>query len=184
MKPAVFLDRDGTLNVEKHYLYRIEDFEWIPGAQDAVKRLKNAGFLVIVITNQAGIARGYYSEEDVRELHAFMENELKALDTSIDAYYYCPYHPDGVVDTYTRVHPCRKPAPGMIREAMKAFEIDADKSFVVGDRNSDIEAGLAMGMQTILVETGYGLEQREATRAHHVAPHLGVAADLILAMRS
>ena len=147
----MFLDRDGTLNVDKGYVYRIEDWEWIPGAIDAIVELKKAGFLVVVVTNQAGIARGYYNEVDVIKLHAWLNEELKKHGAAIDGFYYCPHHPE-----HGGACACRKPMPGMLYEAKQHFQIDLDRSWLVGDKVSDIQAGWAAGVKPILVLTGYG----------------------------
>lgn len=156
-KGAVFLDRDGTLNVDKGYVYRIEDWEWIAGAINAIVALKKAGFLVIVITNQAGIARGYYDEADMNNLHIKINRELKEHDVSIDGFYHCPHHPEyGVI----RECECRKPMPGMIDQACRDFDIDLARSWLVGDKASDIQAGLAARVKSILVLTGYGNNDR------------------------
>lgn len=152
---AVFLDRDGTLNVEKGYVHRIEDWEWIPGAVEAIVALKKAGFLVIVITNQAGIARGYYGNADVARLHAWVNEELRKHGTAIDGFYFCPHHPD-----YGGACECRKPKPGMLYAAQQDFDIDFSRSWLVGDKAADIQAGLAVGIKPILVLTGYGNDDR------------------------
>jgi D-glycero-D-manno-heptose 1,7-bisphosphate phosphatase len=150
---AVFLDRDGTLNIDKGYVHRIEDWQWIPGAIDSIAALKKAGFLVIVITNQAGIARGYYDESDMASLHAKINEELTAYNATIDGFYYCPHHSEfGSV----RQCQCRKPMPGLIYAAKHDFDIDLAQSWLVGDKASDIQAGLAAGVKSILVLTGYG----------------------------
>ena len=156
-KAAVFLDRDGTLNVDKGYVHRIEDWEWIPGAIGAITMLKKAGFLVIVITNQAGIARGYYDEADMTHLHAIINMELQKHGATIDGFYHCPHHPEfGAI----RECECRKPMPGMIDKASQDFDIDLGRSWLVGDKASDIQAGLATGIKSILVLTGYGNKER------------------------
>jgi D-glycero-D-manno-heptose 1,7-bisphosphate phosphatase len=156
-KPAVFLDRDGTLNIDKGYVHRVEDWEWIPGAIDAIVALKKAGFLVIVITNQAGIARGYYDETDMNNLHTMINKELKVHGATIDGFYHCPHHPEfGMV----RECECRKPMPGLIDQAKQDFGIDMVRSWLVGDKASDTQAGMAAGIKSILVETGYGSAER------------------------
>jgi D-glycero-D-manno-heptose 1,7-bisphosphate phosphatase len=152
---AVFLDRDGTLNVDKGYVHHIEDWEWIPGALNAIVSLKKAGFLVIIITNQAGIARGYYDEADMTNLHTRINEELKEYGATIDGFYYCPHHPE-----FSEVCECRKPRPGMIDKAVQDFDIDKGLSWLVGDKASDIQAGLAAGVKSILVLTGYGNKDR------------------------
>jgi len=152
-RPAVFIDRDGTLNVDRHYLHRFEDWEWIPGAVEAIKAFNEAGFLVIVISNQAGVARGMYSEADIKVLHARVDNELRRLGARIDAYYYCPHHPEFGEN---RDCACRKPSPGLIFQAQQDWSIDLSRSWMIGDKLSDIEAGEAAGVESILVATGYG----------------------------
>lgn len=153
MKRAVFLDRDGTINVEKNYMYKLEDWEWIQEAIAAIKGFNKLGFLVIVVTNQSGIARGIYNYEDVNKLHAYVNKLLNEADARIDDYYYCPHHPD-----YGEIRSCncRKPAPGLIFEAQAKYNIDLKNSYMIGDKASDIEAGYRAGTTPILVTTGYG----------------------------
>lgn len=158
MRRAVFLDRDGTINIEKEYLYRIADFEFIPGAVDAIRMLNEAGFLVIVVTNQSGVARGYYSEEDVENLHRHINRELEKSGARVDAWRYCPHHPEGR-GSYALPCNCRKPLPGMLKEAIDHYAIDPGTSFMIGDKLADISAGLAAGCRTILVRTGYGADE-------------------------
>lgn len=153
---AVFLDRDGTINKEKEYLHRVEDFEFIPGAPEAIRLLNSAGFLVIVVTNQSGIGRGYYGEDAVRSLHRFMDRELARHGARVDAYYFCPHHPDRGIGEYRRECGCRKPLPGMLLKAADDFTIDMNASFIIGDKMADLEAGIAAGCRPILVRTGYG----------------------------
>jgi len=177
-KRAVFLDRDGTLNVEKNYLYRFEDWEWIPGAIDAIRRFNHAGFLVIVVTNQAGIARGMYGDSEVHKLHRQVDSVLAALDARIDAYYYCPHHPEYGDNL---VCDCRKPAPGMILRAQKDWDIDLSRSYIVGDKRADVDAGLTAGVTPILVGTGYGAESRAMIAADvRCVADVGAAARMIL----
>ena len=155
-KPAVFLDRDGTINVDKHYLHKIEDFEFLPGALEAIKSLKNAGYLIIVVSNQSGIARGYFDEAAVDRLHEHIQQELKRYGTAIDAFYYCPHHPDKGRGEYKVACDCRKGAAGMLLQAAEEHNIDLGNSFMVGDKLADIEAGAKAGCTSILVLTGYG----------------------------
>lgn len=152
-RPAVFLDRDGTLNVEKNYLYRPDDWEWIPGSVEAIRQINEMGWLAIVVTNQAGIARGFYSEADVGRLHFHVDGLLAAAGARIDAYYICPHHPDFGTQ---RNCDCRKPQPGMLLHAAKEFSIDLAGSYMVGDKESDIQAAQRAGVTPILVVTGYG----------------------------
>jgi len=158
LRPAVFLDRDGTINIEKDYLHRAEDFEFIPGVPAAIRRLKEAGFLVIVVTNQSGVARGYYDERAVAVLHRHLQSLLAEHGTRIDDFYLCPHHPTQGVDSYRIDCDCRKGAPGMLLQAAVNHGIDLSRSFMVGDKLADIEAGIAAGCRSILVRTGYGAE--------------------------
>ena len=165
---AVFLDRDGTINVEKNYLHKIEDFEFIPGSPEAIKKLKDAGFLVIVVSNQAGIGRGYFDEEAVTTLHQHIQDELAAFGTAIDAFYFCPHHPEEGLGDYKVVCDCRKGSPGMLLQAARDHDIDLEKSFMVGDKLAYIEAGKRAGCKSILVLTGYGEKTAQDPEAETV----------------
>lgn len=161
MNKAVFLDRDGTINKEVNYLYRPEDFVFIPGAVEAIKTFRRLGYKVIVITNQAGVARGYYKEEDVKALHQFLDNLLADEGTRIDAYYYCPHHPDGIVEEYKGECSCRKPKTGMIIHATKDFDIDLSNSIIIGDKEIDVQTGKKSGIgKCILVRSGHSTEEK------------------------
>lgn len=161
MEQVVFLDRDGTLNQEVHYLHKPEDLKLIPGVPEALGLLKESGYRLVVVTNQAGVARGYYTEEDVRNLHLYMNQVLERDGASIDAFYYCPHHPEYGVGAYRQACHCRKPDTGMFEMAGKRFEVDKARSFMVGDKLLDVEAGKNYGLTSILVGTGYGKEQHE-----------------------
>jgi D-glycero-D-manno-heptose 1,7-bisphosphate phosphatase len=154
LRPAVFFDRDGVLNSDKGYIYRAVDFEWMPGAIEAVRDLNSRGFLVLVVTNQSGVARGYYSEADVAELHGWMNAELAKFEAHIDAFYYCPHLPDGSVEEYRRPCRCRKPLPGLILQAFDEWNIDQERSFLVGDKASDIQAAEAAGVRGFIFPGG------------------------------
>ena len=171
--PAVFLDRDGTINVEKEYVHRIKDWEWIEGAPEAIREFNEAGFKVVVVSNQAGIARGMYRPADVENLHAFVCGELQKVGATIDAFYYCPHHPEYGEERSCR---CRKPAPGMLLRAAADMSIDLSRSWMIGDKLIDVEAGHAANLATILVLTGHGA--REITR---LASGQIVAENLLLA---
>lgn len=134
---AIFLDRDGTINVDKHYLYRIEDFEFLPGVIDALKMLQDAGYLLIVVTNQSGIARGYYTEEDYKQLEKWMNNELLNHRIHIAGSYYCPHHPEAIVEKYRKDCDCRKPKLGMYMQAVQKFNLDLSKCYAIGDKIRD-----------------------------------------------
>lgn len=158
---AVFIDRDGTINVEKEYLHCPEQFEFIPGAPEAIRILGDAGFLVVVVTNQSGVARGYYGEADVKNLHRYMDARLAEIGAKVDAYYYCPHHPDSGTETYRVACNCRKPLPGMLLQAASELGIDLSRSWMIGDKISDIEAGISAGCTSVLVLTGYGAEDQK-----------------------
>ncbi|MDI3547539.1 MAG: D-glycero-D-manno-heptose 1,7-bisphosphate phosphatase [Halanaerobiales bacterium] len=146
MNRAVFLDRDGTINVDKGYLYKKKEFEFIPGAIEAIKMLNDNDYLVIVITNQSGVARGYYSEPDVINLHNFINRELNKYHAYVDKFYYCPHHQEGI-GRYKRKCKCRKPDIGMIEQAVKEFNIDKSQSYMIGNEDSDIKAGINAGLK-------------------------------------
>ncbi len=136
-RPAVIFDRDGTLNRDYGYTHRAADFEWLPGVRETIRLLNDLGYLVIVVTNQAGVARGYYTEDDVRKLHVWMNRDLRQLGAHIDAFYFCPHHPTEGKAPYVRTCDCRKPAPGLIASALREWNIDAGRSFGLGDKESD-----------------------------------------------
>ncbi len=152
MNKAIFLDRDGTLNIEKNYLYRIEDFEFIKGMPEAIRKWNELGYLVIVITNQAGVARGYYREEDVKILHEYINECLKKLGAHINSFYYCPHHPTEGIGKYKIECNCRKPKTGLLEKAIVEFSIDVNKSYLFGDKESDLEAGSKMKIKSFLVD--------------------------------
>lgn len=149
--PAAFLDRDGVLNEDTGYVWQPKDFRWRKGAIESIRLLNRAGYLVFVITNQSGVALGYYGETDVRSLHVWMSEELAAQGAHVDAFYYCPHHPDGIVQSYRRVCECRKPAAGMIETAFSEWAIQREGSFLVGDRETDVQAGESAGLRACLL---------------------------------
>jgi D-glycero-D-manno-heptose 1,7-bisphosphate phosphatase len=159
LSPAVFLDRDGVVNEDRGYIWRWEDWRWLPGSLAALGRLKAAGFKLIVVSNQSGVARGLFREEDILALHQRARQDLKAQGLALDGFYFCPHHPDfGAKESCS----CRKPAPGLLLKAAQDLGLDLAKSWLVGDKLSDIEAGLAAGARAILVRTGYGRLSEEA----------------------
>tara|TARA_Y200000002_G_scaffold335019_1_gene302351 strand:+ start:191 stop:691 length:501 start_codon:yes stop_codon:yes gene_type:complete len=146
LRPASFLDRDGVINVEKGYVYKIQDFEWIDGAREAIKLLNEKSYYVIVVTNQSGIARNYYKEKDVERLHKFINIELKKINAHIDKFFYSPYHPN-FSNEYSHLAHLRKPNIGMLKEAEKNLKFDKKKSFMIGDQDSDIMCAKNYGIQ-------------------------------------
>lgn len=151
---AIFFDRDGTLNVDVHYLHDPEQFVWVDGAIDAIRWANTHGYLVIVVTNQSGIARGYYDEAAVQRLHDWMNAELAKHDAHIDAFYYCPHHTEGIVPAYTKVCACRKPAPGMLLRAIAEYDIDPAVSLLIGDGEHDVTAAANAGVKGVLYPGG------------------------------
>ncbi|HBA89502.1 MAG TPA: D-glycero-beta-D-manno-heptose-1,7-bisphosphate 7-phosphatase [Geobacter sp.] len=158
---AVFLDRDGTINVEVQYLSKVEEFEFIPGAPWALRRLQEAGFLLVVVTNQSGIGRGYYDESELQAIHDHMHADLAAYGVTIDACYFCPHHPEHAIGDYRKECGCRKPLPGMLEQAAEDLDIDLSRSYMIGDKLADVEAGLNAGCKSLMVLTGYGRADSE-----------------------
>lgn len=156
MERVVFLDRDGTLNEEVNYLHRTEDLVLLPGVAKALGSLKKAGYRLVVVTNQAGVARGYYEESDVARLHAYMNGLLREKGAEIDYFFYCPHHPEHGIGKYKAACHCRKPETGMFEMAEKYYKIDKEHSWMIGDKLIDIQAGINYGVHTVLVGTGYG----------------------------
>lgn len=147
VRPAAFLDRDGVLNEDHGYTHRVDDLTWMPGAREAIRLLNDRGYRVIVVTNQAGVARGYYEEEAIGVFHAGMQAQLAELGAFVDAFYHCPFHADGKVPAYTVAdHPDRKPNPGMILRALEDWKVDQANSFLIGDKPSDMEAARRAGL--------------------------------------
>lgn len=180
-RKAVFLDRDGTINVEVEYLSRVEEFQFIPGVPWALKRLKDAGYLLVVVTNQSGIGRGYYDEAALQALHDHMHRELAAFGAAVDACYFCPHHPKHASGDYLKECDCRKPLPGMLLQAAGELDIDLAASFMIGDKLADVQAGLSAGCTPLLVLTGYGSSQvDELPEGVQAYPDLQLAVDAIL----
>jgi D-glycero-D-manno-heptose 1,7-bisphosphate phosphatase len=159
VKPAVFLDRDGTLNEDVGYLRTVRDLRLFPWTVDAVRALNRAGLPVVVITNQSGIARGLLTEAIVHDVHGRLSSLLEAGGAHVDAYYYCPHHPEGSVAMYTRRCDCRKPGRGLVDRAADDLGVEPARSFVVGDTWRDVGAARAVGGRGVLVRTGYGADE-------------------------
>lgn len=157
---AIFLDRDGVIIQEPpHYIYRPDQLKFIPGSIEAMKLLNKNDFKVVIVTNQAGVAKGYYLEKDVISFNQLMRDELMLYDVYIDAIHYCPHHPDSKIRKYRLDCDCRKPRSGMLKKSEKELDIDFKHSYMIGDKKSDIDAGNRVGCKTVLVLTGYGIEE-------------------------
>jgi D-glycero-D-manno-heptose 1,7-bisphosphate phosphatase len=173
-RPAVFLDRDGTIIEERGYLDRLEDVTIFPWTGDALRLLKRAGFATVVITNQSAIARGLIDEAFLNLVHQRIDSRLESSGGGIDRYYFCPHLPEGKIERYRQTCRCRKPAPGMIEQACREMDLDPSRSITVGDRWLDVVCGRAAGTRTVLVRSGHGSSEADA------APPAGVYADAIL----
>lgn len=173
-RPVVFLDRDGTIIFERNYLSDPKQVALLPGAVAGLRKLQSLGFRLVIITNQSGVARGYFDEDCVARVHQRLSQLLGAHGVNIDAVYYCPHHPADKCD-------CRKPRPGLLLRAAADFHFDPSQAYMIGDKVCDIEVGQAVGATTVLVRTGYGAEEERAgpIGAHCVASYLDDAAKFI-----
>ena len=171
MEKVAFLDRDGTLNAEVNYLHRPEDLKLLDGVAEAIRLLREAGYRIVVVTNQAGVGRGYYGEEDVQHLHQYMNELLAAEGASIDHFFYCPHHPEHGIGAYKKVCHCRKPETGMFEMAEQYYEIDKANSWMIGDKLIDVQAGVNFGVHAALVGTGYGAKEHEKAQEKGVLPY-------------
>jgi D-glycero-D-manno-heptose 1,7-bisphosphate phosphatase len=153
-RPAVFFDRDGTINADNGYTYRPDDLIFLPGAVAAVKRVNDLGWYAFLVTNQSGVARGLFTESDVQAFHAHMQAQLRAARARFDDIRYCPHHPEGKVAAYVRACDCRKPKPGMILDLMTSWPIIREKSFMVGNSDGDMEAAQGAGLRGIRYDGG------------------------------
>jgi D-glycero-D-manno-heptose 1,7-bisphosphate phosphatase len=187
---AVFLDRDGTINEEVGYVNHIERFFLLPRVGQAIRLLNQHGWKAIVVTNQSGVARGYFPESLIHRIHQKMEKLLESEEAHLDGVYYCPHHPDIGVPPYRQKCRCRKPGTGMIEAATKELALDLSRSYMVGDRGVDIEFAHQIGAKAILVLTGYGKGEWEYSgtqwkvKPDHVAPDLFEAVQWILLQES
>ncbi len=185
-KRAVFLDRDGTINEQMGYINHISRFHLLPGVARAIRRLNHADLPVIVVTNQSGLARGYFPEELLAEVHVRMAEMLAEEGAKVDGIYVCPHHPEAKEERLREKCNCRKPEPGLLQQAAAELDLDLDSSFMVGDRWSDIRCGQRAGTRNILVLTGYGRgdleykKPKDGTRADYIGEDLQEAVSWIL----
>jgi D-glycero-D-manno-heptose 1,7-bisphosphate phosphatase len=176
-RPAAFIDRDGVINEELNYVGRIEDFHLLPGACNGLRRLASCGYALVVVTNQAGIAKGRYDETAYEELTRHMRDLLASEGVALAGVYHCPHHPEGTVARHAIACDCRKPAPGMLLRAARELGLDLARSVLVGDKISDTEAGRAAGLRwTVLVESGHALPEDALRFADHRCADLDQAA--------
>ena len=184
LAPTVYLDRDGTLIEEVGYLSHLDRIALYPWSIESVKLLNRAGFKVVVVTNQAGVARGLFDEDFIDEAHRFLDQKFSDGGATIDKFYYCPHHPEASVEAYRSECDCRKPKAGMLWKAAQELQLELSHSFVIGDRLSDLRLGQAVGARSLLVRTGYGeTTARELTddvEVDYTAPELMTAVAWIL----
>lgn len=184
LRPAAFIDRDGVINEELDYVHLAEDFHVLPGVVDGLKRLQDAGYALVVVTNQAGIGRGLYGEAEFQALTAHMRALFAAAGVQLAGIYHCPHHPTAGVGAYKTDCSCRKPQPGLLLQAARELALDLPASFIVGDKGSDLEAGRAAGVRhAVLVESGHAPSAKARAMADHVAADLAAAADWVLSRR-
>ena len=158
-RPAVFLDRDGTLIEDVGYVDRLERLQLYPWSLESVRLLRRSGYAVVVVTNQAGVARGFVREQAVTDVFDLIQERLAAIGERLDGHYYCPHLIDAPVESYRRSCSCHKPLPGMVDRAAAALDLDVSRSYVVGDRWTDVQLARAVGAKAVLVQTGYGVTQ-------------------------
>lgn len=169
---AVFIDRDGTINVDIDFLISPSQIQLIPRSAEAIRDLNDLHVPVIVITNQSGVARGLLSEDDLHSIHRRMDEMLNPFGATIQDYYHCPHHPTEGIDRYKKECDCRKPKPGMLTDAQKKYGLDLKHSYVIGDKSVDMKAGKSVGATTIQVATGYGTDEKDqgaGFRDHYAA---------------
>jgi D-glycero-D-manno-heptose 1,7-bisphosphate phosphatase len=182
-RPAVFIDRDGTINEQMGYINHISRFILLPGTIEGLRLLNRQLYLTIIVSNQSGVARGYFPIELVDQIHAHMRSLLEKEGAHIDGIFFCPHYPKGIVPEYSIVCDCRKPGTGLIQRACKSFDIDLENSYIIGDRCMDMELAHRSNLKGILVTTGYGLGDIEYVLPRSPFKPLHIAEDLLHAVR-
>jgi D-glycero-D-manno-heptose 1,7-bisphosphate phosphatase len=177
VKKAAFLDRDGTINADRGYVYRKEDFMFLPGAVDGMRRIEKLGYRLIIITNQSGIGRGYYTESDYKKLEEWMLRQLKAQEVSVTAVYYCPHHPRAAIQTYARICNCRKPGTGLFEQAVREHHVDMSQSVVIGDKMRDLAICAGTSAKGFLIYCGQ--QQKRADGIRQLKGGLAEVADIL-----
>ncbi|HII3800907.1 TPA: D-glycero-beta-D-manno-heptose 1,7-bisphosphate 7-phosphatase [Pasteurella multocida] len=184
MKKAIFLDRDGTLNIDHGYVHEIDQFQFIDGSIEALQQLKAMGYLLVLVTNQSGIARGYFSEDQFLQLTEWMDWSLADRGVDLDGIYYCPHHTEGKGE-YCQDCDCRKPKPGMLLQAIKELNIDPNTSFMVGDKVEDMLAGKGAKIKnTVLVKTGKPITEEGVKQADYLLASIADLPKLIRGLKS
>jgi D-glycero-D-manno-heptose 1,7-bisphosphate phosphatase len=182
-KPALFMDRDGTINEQMGYINHMSRFLILPRVAEAVRLLNENHILAIVVSNQSGVAKGYHPIDLVHQLHTHLQTTLRKEGALIDGIYFCPHHPRGTIPEYANACHCRKPETGLIEQARESFDIDLTNSYVVGDRHTDMEMAHRAGMRGILVKTGYGLGEIDYVLPHQSTQPVHIAEDLLEAVQ-
>ncbi|MDP9499922.1 D-glycero-beta-D-manno-heptose 1,7-bisphosphate 7-phosphatase [Bisgaard Taxon 45] len=184
MKKAIFLDRDGTLNIDHGYVHEIDQFQFIEGSIEALQQLKDMGYLLVLVTNQSGIARGYFSEDQFLQLTEWMDWSLADRGVDLDGIYYCPHHTEGKGD-YAQECDCRKPKPGMLLQAIRELNIDPSASFMVGDKVEDLLAGKGAKIKhTVLVKTGKPITEEGVKQADYLLESIADLPNLIKGLKN
>jgi D,D-heptose 1,7-bisphosphate phosphatase len=183
-RKAIFLDKDGTLVEDVPYNIDPEQIVFTPGVREGLQTLKQAGYLLVVVTNQSGVARGYFAETALQGVEQYLKRLLAAMNIPLAGFYYCPHHPGGIIPEYTIACPCRKPEPGLLFQAAAELDIDLNQSWFIGDILNDVEAGRKAGCRTVLIDNGNETEwQLNPDRLpHHIVADIAKAAQVILAI--
>ena len=182
-RPAVFIDRDGTVNEQMGYINHPSRFRLLPGTAEAIRLLNENHLFAIIVSNQSGVARGYFPIDLVHEVHALMQDTLKEKGARVDGIFFCPNHPRGSVPEFAKACDCRKPGTGLIEQACRTFDIDMSRSYMIGDRCLDIEAAERSHLKGIMVETGYGLGDITYVMPHKTINPVFIAPDLLKAVQ-
>ncbi len=182
-RPAVFIDRDGTVNEQMGYINHPSRFRLLPGAAEAVRLLNENRLHAVIVSNQSGVARGYFPIDLVHEIHALMQEALLEKGARVDGVFFCPHHPRGSVPEFTMTCHCRKPGTGLIEQACRSFDIDLSRSYMIGDRCLDVETAERARLKGILVETGYGLGDISYVMPHKAIHPVLIASDLLKAVQ-